>query len=102
MRILAFLCHKACQGFRMVAGAGMFGLCLAAAPPVQAQQAPAPTPPPENTHTPLGYHPGQKSGLPYDLGFQVTLIDQQLFKFRSPYEGPHSLLSRNENEKTDT
>lgn len=47
-------------------------------------------------------HPGQKSGLPYELGLQATLIDQQLFKFTSPYSGKNSLLSRNENEKTDT
>lgn len=60
-----------------------------------------------STNTPdhemeIGYHPGQKSGLPYELGFQVTLIDQNLFKFRSPYTGMNSLLSRNENEKSDT
>ncbi len=42
------------------------------------------------------------SALPYELGFQATLIDQQLFKFTSPYSSKNSLLSRNENEKTDT
>jgi hypothetical protein len=40
--------------------------------------------------------------LPYELGFQTTLIDQQLFKFHSPYEGSNSLRSRSENEKSDT
>jgi hypothetical protein len=40
--------------------------------------------------------------LPYELGLQATLIDQNLFKFHSPYQGPHSLKSRNENEKSDT
>ena len=40
--------------------------------------------------------------LPYELGLQATLIDQQLFKFHSPYSGPLSLRSRNENEKSDT
>ncbi|HEV2474483.1 MAG TPA: carbohydrate porin, partial [Chthonomonadales bacterium] len=47
--------------------------------------------------------PGSKRPLlPYELGFQVTFIDQQLFKFHSPYQGPHSLVSRNENELSDT
>ncbi len=48
------------------------------------------------------FHPGQYSGLPYEFGFQATLIDQNLFKFHSLYSGPNSLLSRNENEKSDT
>lgn len=40
--------------------------------------------------------------LPYEIGLQATLIDQQLFKFHSPYAGPLSLRSRTENEKSDT
>ena len=40
--------------------------------------------------------------LPYDLGFQATLIDQNLFRFRSRYQGQNSLRSRDENEKSDT
>jgi high affinity Mn2+ porin len=48
------------------------------------------------------YHPGQHSGMAYELGFQATLIDQNLFAFRSPYSGVNSLRARNENEKSDT
>jgi hypothetical protein len=40
--------------------------------------------------------------LPYELGLQVTLIDQNLFQFHSPYRGVNSLRSRNENELSDT
>ena len=40
--------------------------------------------------------------LPYEIGLQATLIDQQLFKFRSSYEGRNSVRSRSENEKSDT
>ena len=40
--------------------------------------------------------------LPYEAGFQATLIDQNLFKFKSRYQGANSLKSRNENEKSDT
>ena len=40
--------------------------------------------------------------LAYELGLQATLIDQNLFRFRSKYQGTNSLKSRNENEKSDT
>jgi len=85
-----------------MAGMGLLWLNLAGIQPAQAQNEPAPSTLPENNPTTLGYHPGQKSGLPYELGFQVTFINQQLFKFRSPYQGPNSLISQNENELTDT
>ncbi|HLK61125.1 MAG TPA: carbohydrate porin [Chthonomonadaceae bacterium] len=79
-------------------------LALMALPGLRAaaQEAPMGDTPSEDDTTKLGYHPGQKSGLPYELGLQATLIDQNLFKFRSLYQGSNSLLARNENEKTDT
>ena len=43
-----------------------------------------------------------RAWTPYVIGMQATLIDQQLFKFRSRYQGQNSLQSRNENEKSDT
>lgn len=45
---------------------------------------------------------GKPPLLPYELGLQATLIDQNLFRFHSPYSGPNSLPARNENEKSDT
>jgi high affinity Mn2+ porin len=93
---------RACLGIHVGAGIGLLCLTLPGITPASAQQAPTPTTPPENSETEHGYHPGQKGGLPYEFGFQATLIDQQLFKFHSPYEGPNSLRSRSENEKTDT
>lgn len=103
MRRLFAVYHrrKAYWGIPGAAGIALLWLSLAAVQPAPAQE-PAPSTPPEDKETQPGYHRGQKSGLPYELGLQATLIDQQLFKFRSLYEGPHSLLSRNENEKTDS
>ena len=65
-----------------------------------AQNAPAP----QDSTAKANQQPSvaNKPLLPYELGFQATLIDQNLFKFRSPYSGPNSLLGRNENEKSDT
>lgn len=91
---------------RVFSGAGaVFGLlCLMASePPAFAQG--EPTPSSGNPQKPT--QPGSptlppRALLPYEIGLQATLIDQQLFKFRSPYEGPLSLRSRNENEKSDT
>ncbi len=70
---------------------------------VAAQNAPTP----QQGSSEKGSQPGApnlppRALLPYELGFQATLIDQQLFRFHSPYEGPNSLRSRNENEKSDT
>lgn len=66
---------------------------------VCAQQAPTPS-----SGSPEKSAPNQPSGatLPYELGLQATLIDQNLFQFHSPYAGPNSLHSRSENEKSDT
>jgi high affinity Mn2+ porin len=60
-----------------------------------------PTPAPQDQAAPKSTAVNQPL-LPYELGLQATLIDQNMFKFHSPYEGPHSFLSRNENEKSDT
>lgn len=38
----------------------------------------------------------------YEVGFQTTLIGQNLFKFRSPYAGKNSLRSRGELKETDS
>lgn len=38
----------------------------------------------------------------YDYQGEATFILQHLFKFRSPYEGPNSLRSRDETELSDT
>ncbi|HLK57001.1 MAG TPA: hypothetical protein VKU00_10570, partial [Chthonomonadaceae bacterium] len=37
-----------------------------------------------------------------EINSQATRIDQLLFPYRSPYEGPNSLCSRSGNEKSDT
>lgn len=67
--------------------------------PARAQNEPTPetTPADANKTAPV-----RKPQLPYELGFQATLTDQNLFKFRSLYAGPNSLPARNENEKSDT
>jgi len=70
--------------------------------PIRAQAGQTPSTASSDTSTTSGFHTGQQSGLPYELGFQATLIDQNLFKFRSGYQGVNSLPSRNENEKSDT
>ncbi len=62
----------------------------------------APTPQDNAAKANLQPTADKKALLPYELGLQVTVIDQNLFKFRSPYSGPNSLLGRNENEKSDT
>lgn len=38
----------------------------------------------------------------YELGGQVTVISQSLFRFHSPYSGANSLVSKNETDWTDT
>src|SRR5579871_2783897 len=98
----SFSCLNACSKLRMAAGLGLVWLSLTAIQPIQAQNEPPPSTPPENNPTKLGYHRGQKSGLPYELSLQITYIDQQLYKFHSPYEGTNSLHAYNENEMTDT
>jgi high affinity Mn2+ porin len=70
-----------------------------AVPPVSAQNAKPEDASAQASRTPTV---GKKALLPYELGLQVTLIDQNLFRFHSPYTGPNSLLARNENEKSDT
>lgn len=39
---------------------------------------------------------------PHQAGAQITFIDQQLFPFRSPYQGPNSFRSSWQNALTDT
>ncbi len=86
----------------LMLGAGLSLLALGGTP-LLAQQAPTPsTAPPDKPKTPEAFNLPPRAWLPYELGLQATLIDQNLFKFRSPYEGKNSLRSRNENEKSDT
>jgi carbohydrate-selective porin OprB len=40
--------------------------------------------------------------LPYQFGWQATVIPQSLFPFHSPYAGPNSFKSRGETEVTTT
>jgi hypothetical protein len=58
-----------------------------------------PTPPTADT-TPS--QQTRQPWFPYEAGLQVTLIDQNLSRFHSPYSGPNSLPSQNENELSDT
>jgi high affinity Mn2+ porin len=58
-------------------------------PPPAAPRMPAPEP----------EHPPTRR---YEVGFQTTVIGQNLFAFRSPYQGKNSLRSRHEGEKSDT
>ncbi len=78
-----------------------FGLCALLTPGVVRAQA-TPTPQRNTAQASLPPTAEKKPLLPYELGLQVTLIDQNLFKFHSPYSGANSLLARNENELSDT
>ncbi len=81
------------------------GLFLTALPamPAYAQQSPTPSGgSPQNPAKPSAPDLQPGAVLPYEVNLQATLIDQNLFRFHSPYEGRNSLRSRNENEKSDT
>jgi hypothetical protein len=45
---------------------------------------------------------GTHRPVPYEFGWQVTVIPQSLFPFHSPYAGPNSFQSRGQTEMTDT
>ena len=88
-----------------VLASGLFApaLSVAGVLPIRAQQSPTPTSgSPQNPAKPGASNPQPGAVLPYEVNFQATLIDQNLFKFRSPYSGPNSLRARSENEKSDT
>lgn len=79
---------------------GLALLCLLTPGALHAQAAPTPQDNTAKTNQQSGIE--KKPLLPYEFGLQVTLIDQNLFKFHSPYSGPNSLPARNENELSDT
>ena len=82
----------------LLLAAGLYRLTM----PVGSACAQEPTPSSGNPQKPAAPASDNKPLFPYEVGLQATLIDQQLFKFRSPYQGTNSLRSRNENEKSDT
>ena len=77
----------------------LWTLLLGSLAPAGAQREPAPT---EGNPDKPAASTVRQPILPYELGLQATLIDQQLFRFHSPYEGTNSFRSRDENEKSDT
>src|SRR5205085_1262879 len=59
-------------------------------------------PPPKQSTADEEGGAGTHRPLPYQFGWQATVIPQSLFPFHSPYSGPKSFQSRAQTEVTDT
>jgi hypothetical protein len=87
----------------MVACALLLLGLLTGAAPARAQGEPTPPPSPgEGEQQPATPAAENSHSASCELGFQSTLIGQQLFGFRSPYQGPRSLAPQSDFEETNT
>jgi hypothetical protein len=63
---------------------------------------PSENPPPKQSTTDGEGGAGTHRPLPYQFGWQATVITQSLFPFHNPYIGPNSFRPRAQTEVTDT
>ncbi len=99
VRFLRYLCPGRPDLVGPVSGRGLIAIAAAILAAPCGAQAPTPTQTPQQVPQAT---PKLQRYPQYELGAQATFINQSLFPFHSPYQGPNSLQSRWENETSHT
>jgi hypothetical protein len=76
--------------------------CMSGLPSVAQTPQPSEDQPAQQSTPGIQESAGTHRPLPYQFGWQATVIPQSLFPFHSPYAGPNSFKSRAETEVTET